>query len=410
MISRTSSTFFCDIARPVSRVTAATQWALAGGVFPAVATKLTHCPWFSKPGKLFQPPFLHWSFEVGNGWASVTITEPDAATGGVVPPACALNAAQVVGAAGSFMKNWSSTRSWASPGSSTTIRYTCTLVRRPPITARLPETSRQVTGKVARRRMPRVSMVPAGLSPEGPLTALMLQMIVSRSPLPLVKVPATESCIGACPNAAGTTSIPAATIPMNVTHTLLRKRASPPSVEQCALRTAWPTPAHHASQDLAPGAPPRRCRWSRPLRSRRCACDCPSIEELDAVPGRRRGVAGGDRVNVVRDVGRRILCPLERFLEELLDASGCEGQDHAHRLRALVLEAVHRPTRHIDEVADARGDPFLAEEDAALALDDVERLVLVAMDVGRWAAAGRDDRLHREVRAGCLGAGDEEPV
>jgi hypothetical protein len=38
---------------------------------------------------------------------------------------------------------------------------------------------------------------------------------------------------------------------------------------------------------------------------------------------------------------------------------------------------VHRATRHVNEVADAGGDPILAEEDAASTLDDVERLVLV---------------------------------
>jgi len=30
-----------------------------GGFFPLVATNLTQWPWFLKPGKLRQPPFLH---------------------------------------------------------------------------------------------------------------------------------------------------------------------------------------------------------------------------------------------------------------------------------------------------------------------------------------------------------------
>jgi hypothetical protein len=62
--------------------------------------------------------------------------------------------------------------------------------------------------------------------------------------------------------------------------------------------------AHHGSRDL----------------DARIAVD----EELHAVPGRRRGVADGDRVNVAGDVSRRIQRPLERFLEELLDAGRCE--------------------------------------------------------------------------------------
>ena len=45
-----------------------------------------------------------------------------------------------------------------------------------------------------------------------------------------------------------------------------------------------------------------------------------------------------------------------------------------------------------------------------MALDDVEGLVLVAMDVRRGTTAGRDERLHGEVRVAGLRTGDEEPV
>ena len=34
-----------------------------------------HCPWFLNCGKLRQPPFLHCSLDVGNGWASVTMLD-----------------------------------------------------------------------------------------------------------------------------------------------------------------------------------------------------------------------------------------------------------------------------------------------------------------------------------------------
>ena len=49
----------------------------SGWFLPPVATKLTQSPWFLKPGKLRQPPFLHWSFVVGSGGASTTMMSPD---------------------------------------------------------------------------------------------------------------------------------------------------------------------------------------------------------------------------------------------------------------------------------------------------------------------------------------------
>jgi hypothetical protein len=69
-----------------------------------------------------------------------------------------------------------------------------------------------------------------------------------------------------------------------------------------------------------------------------------------------------------------------------------------------------RAARDVDEVADAAGDRLVAEQEVALPFDDVERLVLVAVDVRGRAAAGRHERLHREVRAAGLGAGHEEAV
>ena len=43
------------------RLNATSRWLQ---FLPPVATKLTQPPWFLKPGKLRQPPFLHWSLEV----------------------------------------------------------------------------------------------------------------------------------------------------------------------------------------------------------------------------------------------------------------------------------------------------------------------------------------------------------
>jgi hypothetical protein len=43
---------------------------------------------------------------------------------------------------------------------------------------------------------------------------------------------------------------------------------------------------------------------------------------------------------------------------------------------------MHGAARRVDEVADARRDPLVSEQKAAFALEDVERLVLAAVDVG----------------------------
>ena len=37
-----------------------------GGFLPLLATKLTQSPWFLNTPKVFQPPFLHWSVDVGS--------------------------------------------------------------------------------------------------------------------------------------------------------------------------------------------------------------------------------------------------------------------------------------------------------------------------------------------------------
>ena len=48
------------------------QITLTGRPFPRVATKLTQSPWFLKTPYDFQPPFLHWSAEVGAAGVNVT--------------------------------------------------------------------------------------------------------------------------------------------------------------------------------------------------------------------------------------------------------------------------------------------------------------------------------------------------
>jgi hypothetical protein len=44
-----------------------TRYDPEGGFLPLVATKLTQSPWFLNTPKVFQPPFLHWSVDVGSG-------------------------------------------------------------------------------------------------------------------------------------------------------------------------------------------------------------------------------------------------------------------------------------------------------------------------------------------------------
>jgi len=48
----------------------------AGWLRPPVATKLTQSPWFLKPGKVRQPPFVHCPLEVGSAGASVIVMLP----------------------------------------------------------------------------------------------------------------------------------------------------------------------------------------------------------------------------------------------------------------------------------------------------------------------------------------------
>jgi hypothetical protein len=74
------------------------------------------------------------------------------------------------------------------------------------------------------------------------------------------------------------------------------------------------------------------------------------------------------------------------------------------------VEAVHGVARDVDEIADAGGDQLVAEQELGFALDDVERLVLAAVDVRRRAAAGGHDGLHGEVHPAGLGAGHQKPV
>jgi hypothetical protein len=125
----------------------------------------------------------------------------------------------------------------------------------------------------------------------------------------------------------------------------------------------------------------------------------------------RRVVARGDRFDVVGHVLHPHLVrrSLERLLEPVLDAGRREGEHDPRRLRAGVLEAVHGTAGDVDEVARPGDDRLLAEQELNLALEQIEGLVLAGVDVGGPAARGHE-RLHREVGAAGLLAGDEKRV
>src|SRR5205823_480811 len=84
-------------------------------------------------------------------------------------------------------------------------------------------------------------------------------------------------------------------------------------------------------------------------------------DEFECVPRCRFEVAGHDRVDVIGWVLPGIEHRLERLLEEPLDAGRGEGEDHPHHFRAGVVEGVHGSPWHVDEVAGAGQDRFVAE-------------------------------------------------
>src|SRR6185295_11468182 len=60
----------------VATGSAETRYGRAGGFLPLLATKLTQSPWFLNTPKVFQPPFLHWSLDVGSDSILATKISP----------------------------------------------------------------------------------------------------------------------------------------------------------------------------------------------------------------------------------------------------------------------------------------------------------------------------------------------
>ena len=60
---------------------------------------------------------------------------------------------------------------------------------------------------------------------------------------------------------------------------------------------------------------------------------------------------------------------------------------------------MHDSAGNVDEVGWAGDDRLFAEEDLELPRQEVVGLVLSGVDVGRWPAGRRHERLHRKVRA-----------
>jgi hypothetical protein len=76
--------------------------------------------------------------------------------------------------------------------------------------------------------------------------------------------------------------------------------------------------------------------------------------------------------------------------------------EHPGGLAADVLAGVRRAARDEDERAGGRGVELVAELEAHLALDHVQRLVLVRVGMQRRPLAGRSDGLEYGQAAPCL--------
>ena len=88
--------------------------------------------------------------------------------------------------------------------------------------------------------------------------------------------------------------------------------------------------------------------------------------------------------------------------EELLDPCGADRREEACALRADDV-GVRDVARGEEEVARGDVDPLVADEERELALEDVERFVLVVVDVQRGSAAARVVDL--DLREGVAGLG-----
>src|SRR5205823_3644603 len=91
--------------------------------------------------------------------------------------------------------------------------------------------------------------------------------------------------------------------------------------------------------------------------------------------------------------------------EELLDPRGADRREEACALRADDI-GVRDVARGEEEVARGDVDPLVADEESELALKDVERFVLVVVDVQRGPAAARVVDLDLREGVAGLGAGD----
>src|SRR5262245_55871344 len=106
-----------------------------------------------------------------------------------------------------------------------------------------------------------------------------------------------------------------------------------------------------AALDYVPAT--RRLRRSRSGRDDRSFRRRFLEEELDPVAWGHLDEACRDLLEVVGRRLGRIERGLERLLEELLDARWSKGEDHPHRARAFVPEAVQPATWDVHEIARA---------------------------------------------------------
>src|SRR5438046_1566340 len=85
--------------------------------------------------------------------------------------------------------------------------------------------------------------------------------------------------------------------------------------------------------------------------------------------------------------------------EHLLQPCRRNRNQHSRRFTALVLEGMGRPDRHVCEHPGTRYQTLLANRERDLAFEDVEALLLPAVDVWRWTAARKHDRFPQGVLA-----------
>src|SRR3982751_5999436 len=115
------------------------------------------------------------------------------------------------------------------------------------------------------------------------------------------------------------------------------------------------------------------------------------MDDLEAV----LGCDASDLVEVDGPAGCRL--PFDHRLTHFREISFESSRDEKEKDRAMyvpgVLETVDTAPRHEDEASGTDHEVAVVVDDLYVAVQHVERLVLPAVDVERWALVGWDPRL-----------------